>query len=194
MLACFSGCAKQAVLKEEITPTATAAPKVSAPAVKAPEKSVSPDKETVKKRAEQEQAAKEEARKQADKLKATAKEAAAVSTKGTYEMVDIHFAFDKFNLMDEARGTLSKHAEWLNKNKAVKIVVEGHCDERGTAEYNLALGERRANAVVKFLLDLGIDSQRIKAISYGAELPLDHGHNEEAWAKNRRVHFIVHWK
>ncbi len=73
-------------------------------------------------------------------------------------------------------------------------MVEGHCDVRGTAEYNLALGERKVNAVVKFILDLGIDGQRIKAISYGAELPLDHGHNEEAWAENRRVHFIVNWK
>ena len=109
-------------------------------------------------------------------------------------MADIHFGFDKFNLTDEARTALNKHAEWLSKNKEVKIVVEGHCDERGTTEYNLALGERRANGVVKFLLDLGIDGQRIKAISYGSELPLDHGHNEEAWAKNRRAHFIVHLK
>jgi len=113
----------------------------------------------------------------------------AVPAKELYELVDIHFDFDKFNLKDEARNILKKHAEWLNKNKDVMVVVEGHCDERGTAEYNLALGERRANAAAKFLVDLGIDAKRIKTLSYGEELPLDKGHNEAAWAKNRRAHF-----
>ena len=116
-------------------------------------------------------------------------EAVAVSAKQLYELADIRFDFDKFNLKDEARGILKNHAEWLNKNKDVMIVVEGHCDERGTAEYNLALGERRANAAAKFLVDMGIDAKRIKTLSYGEELPLDPGHNEEAWAKNRRAHF-----
>jgi peptidoglycan-associated lipoprotein len=74
------------------------------------------------------------------------------------------------------------------------IVVEGHCDERGTAEYNLALGERRANAAAKFLVDMGIDAKRIKSISYGEELPLDPGHNEDAWARNRRAHFSASGK
>ena len=69
------------------------------------------------------------------------------------------------------------------------IVVEGHCDERGTAEYNLALGERRANAATKFLVDMGVDAKRIKTLSYGEELPLDKGHTEDAWARNRRAHF-----
>ncbi len=112
-------------------------------------------------------------------------------SKKLYELVDIYFDFDKFNLKDEARAILNKHAEWLNKNKDVRITIEGHCDERGTAEYNLALGEKRANAVIKFLFDMGIDGKRIKAISYGSELPLDHRHNEDAWAKNRRAHFVV---
>lgn len=116
-------------------------------------------------------------------------EAAAVSVKELYELADILFDFDKFNLKDEARVTLKKHAEWLNKNKDVRIVVEGHCDERGTAEYNLALGERRANAAAKFLVDMGIDAKRIKVLSYGEELPLDKGHDEAAWARNRRAHF-----
>jgi peptidoglycan-associated lipoprotein len=116
-------------------------------------------------------------------------ETVAVPAKELYELADIRFDFDKFNLKDEARVTLKKHAEWLNKNKDIMIVVEGHCDERGTAEYNLALGERRANAAAKFLVDMGIDAKRIKTLSYGEELPLDKGHNEEAWAKNRRAHF-----
>jgi peptidoglycan-associated lipoprotein len=116
-------------------------------------------------------------------------ETVAVSAKELYELADVNFDFDKFNLRDEARATLKKHAEWLNKNKDVMIVVEGHCDERGTAEYNLALGERRANAAAKFLVDMGIDAKRIKTLSYGEELPLDKGHSEAAWARNRRAHF-----
>jgi len=115
--------------------------------------------------------------------------AVAVPAKELYELADIRFDFDKFNLKDEARATLKNHAEWLNKNKDVMIVVEGHCDERGTAEYNLALGERRANAATKFLVDMGVDAKRIKTLSYGEELPLDKGHTEDAWARNRRAHF-----
>ncbi|MDP2156632.1 MAG: peptidoglycan-associated lipoprotein Pal [Nitrospirota bacterium] len=189
-LAFVSGCAKKTVLKEEITPQASAAPEMAAPVVKAPERIVRKDDGVAKKRAEQEQAAAKEAQEKAAQLKA-AKEAAAVSSKELYELADIHFNFDKFNLQEEARSILNKHAEWLNKNKDVKIAIEGHCDERGTAEYNLALGERRANAAAKFLIDMGIDGKRIKTISYGFELPLDTRHNEEAWAKNRRAHFVV---
>ncbi len=77
------------------------------------------------------------------------------------------------------------------KYSTVKIQIEGHCDERGTAEYNLALGERRANSAKKYLVSLGIPADRLSTISYGKEMPLDPGHNEEAWAKNRRAHFII---
>jgi peptidoglycan-associated lipoprotein len=192
-LAFVSGCAKKTVLKEEVMPKESTAPEVAKPVVKAPEKSVLKDDGAAKRRAELERAAAEEAKEKAAKLKA-AKEAAAVSSKELYELVDIYFDFDKFNLQDKARAILNKHAEWLNKNKDVKITIEGHCDERGTAEYNLALGERRANAVIKFLFDMGIDGKRIKGISYGSEIPLDQRHNEEAWAKNRRAHFIVSLK
>ena len=122
------------------------------------------------------------------------KEAAAAATpKKPYELEDIHFDFDKFNLKPEARAILRQHAVWLNKNSGVTlaIIVEGHCDERGTAEYNLALGERRANAAAKYLIDLGVDARRITTISYGFERPVDPRHTEDAWAKNRRAHFIV---
>lgn len=104
---------------------------------------------------------------------------------------DIHFDFDEDILKDEARASLKKGAEWLVKNKDLKIVIEGNCDERGTAEYNLALGQRRAAAAAKYLINLGVDAQRIKIVSYGFELPVDPRHNEEAWAKNRRDHFVV---
>ena len=193
VLAFVSGCAKKEVLQEDVMTKESPAPKVATPVVKAPEKSTIKGKEEAKKRAEQEQAAAaaaEKAKEQAAKLKA-AKEAAAASAKESSALADIRFDFDKFNLTDEARAILNKHGEWLNKNKDVQITVEGHCDERGTAEYNLALGERRANAVLKFLVDLGIDGKRIKIISYGSGAPLDPRHNDEAWAKNRRAHFAI---
>ena len=119
--------------------------------------------------------------------------AAAVTPEAPYALEDIHFDFDKFNLKPEAREILKRHATWLNSNPAatLAIIVEGHCDERGTAEYNMALGERRANAAARYLIDLGVDAKRITTISYGFERPVDPRHNEEAWAKNRRAHFVV---
>jgi len=133
----------------------------------------------------------EEARLAGEARAAEKTEAAAARAKGVYEFTDIHFDFDKFNLREEDRAILQKYADWLNGNRDVAIIVEGHCDETGTAEYNLALGERRANAAARFLIDLGIDAKRIKTISYGKEHPLDPGHNEEAWARNRRAHFVI---
>lgn len=104
---------------------------------------------------------------------------------------NIHFDFDKYNLKPEARNVLNKLGEFLKANTEATVLIEGHCDERGTNEYNLALGERRATSAAKYLVALGIDKARISTISYGEERPLDPGHNEEAWAKNRRDHFIV---
>jgi peptidoglycan-associated lipoprotein len=104
---------------------------------------------------------------------------------------DIYFEFDKATLTPESRETLVKNGEWLQINSDVIITIEGHCDERGTNEYNLALGERRANSVQTFLLDLGIDPSRLKTISFGEERPVAHGHNETAWAQNRRAHFLI---
>ncbi len=120
--------------------------------------------------------------------------AKAAGEKAAYELTDINFDFDNFDLGDEAREVLKKHAAWLTENKGVNITVEGHCDERGTAEYNLALGERRAKAAATFLVNMGIDDKRIKTISYGEELPLDPGHDEAAWARNRRAHFVASGK
>jgi peptidoglycan-associated lipoprotein len=104
---------------------------------------------------------------------------------------DIRFDFDKYDIRREDEAILRENAAWLKKNPKMKIQVEGHCDERGTAEYNLALGERRANMTKKYLVSLGVASDRISAISYGEETPLDPGHNEAAWAKNRRAHIVV---
>jgi peptidoglycan-associated lipoprotein len=104
---------------------------------------------------------------------------------------DVYFDFNRYNLKPEAQKKLQKTYEWLNKYPNVKILIEGHCDERGTQEYNLALGERRAASVKKYLQSLGMDSRRMETISYGEERPVDPRHNEEAWAKNRRAHITI---
>jgi peptidoglycan-associated lipoprotein len=98
----------------------------------------------------------------------------------------VFFDFDKYNLKPPARATLEKQAAWLKKYPNVTVTVEGHCDERGTREYNLALGERRANAAKDYLVSLGIPAGRVKTISYGKERPEVLGSNEAAWAQNRR--------
>ena len=104
---------------------------------------------------------------------------------------DINFDFDKYDIRPKDAEILKENAALLSKYPKVKIQIEGHCDERGTNEYNLALGERRANAAKKYLVSVGIATDRISIISYGEEKPLDPGHNEEAWAKNRRDHFVI---
>jgi peptidoglycan-associated lipoprotein len=104
---------------------------------------------------------------------------------------DIHFDFDKYEIRREDEPVLKENAGFLKSNPKMKIQIEGHCDERGTVEYNLALGERRASNTKKYLVSLGIPSDRISTISYGKERPFDKGHHEEAWAKNRRAHIVV---
>lgn len=102
---------------------------------------------------------------------------------------DIFFEFDSSTLGAEAESILKAKAEWMRRNLSLTIVIEGHCDNRGTTEYNLALGERRAESVKGFLIDLGIAETRIRTISFGEERPLVPGDGESAWAKNRRAHF-----
>jgi len=103
----------------------------------------------------------------------------------------VFFDFDKSDLKPEARATVEALAAWMNNYPATTLTLEGHCDERGTREYNLALGERRANAVRDYLVALGVDSSRLSTISYGKERPAVLGSNEEAWAQNRRAVFVV---
>lgn len=105
---------------------------------------------------------------------------------------DIRFEFDKSFITPDARMILEKNANWLKKNPNIRIQVEGHCDERGTGEYNLALGDRRAGAAKEALIRLGVGAVQVsRMVSFGEEKPLDPGHNERAWAKNRRAHFVV---
>jgi peptidoglycan-associated lipoprotein len=124
-----------------------------------------------------------ESKKMEGKPEATVKEEASLQ--------DIFFDFDKHNVRSDQRAAIDQGAAWLRNNAAVKIVIEGHCDERGTSEYNMALGDRRAKNVKEALVSRGVNAKSIKTISYGKEKPFDAGHNEEAWAKNRRGHFVI---
>lgn len=106
-------------------------------------------------------------------------------------MAMIHFDFDKYFIREDAKSVLEKNASWMKKFKTAKILIEGHCDERGTEEYNMALGEKRSKATMDYLISLGISAERVKIVSYGKSQPLDPGHNERAWDLNRRAQFVV---
>ena len=108
-----------------------------------------------------------------------------------FENEDILFEFDSAKLSDEAQQILRNKAGWLRENPRAQVIIEGHCDERGTNEYNLALGDRRAFSAKSFLVDLGIDESRLTTVSYGEERPLDPRSVEDAWTKNRRAHFVI---
>jgi peptidoglycan-associated lipoprotein len=133
-------------------------------------------------------AAEEQARLEAERLEA---ERAAAAALAAFQSEHIYFEFDKALLQPEAQQVLDKKAEYMRMNPNITVTIEGHCDERGTDAYNLALGERRANAAKDYLINLGVEAGRLSTISYGEERPLDYGHNEEAWAKNRRDQFVV---
>jgi peptidoglycan-associated lipoprotein len=103
----------------------------------------------------------------------------------------IHFDYDKYFIRNDAKPVLEENAAWLKKFNTARVLIEGHCDERGTEEYNLALGEKRAKATLDYLTSLGVSPDRIEIISYGKSQPLDPGHNEVAWQKNRRAQFTI---
>jgi len=102
----------------------------------------------------------------------------------------IYFDFDQSLIRPDMKPILQGNYDYLGRNAGIRIRIEGHCDERGTTEYNLALGERRAKSAFQYLMDLGVDPNRMSVVSYGEEVPLDPGHNEAAWAKNRRAEFV----
>jgi len=104
---------------------------------------------------------------------------------------DVYFDFDSSALAEMGKDVLARKAEFLRMAQDASVIIEGHCDERGTSAYNIALGDRRAESAKAFLLDLGIDANQLTTISYGEERPVDTGMKEESWAKNRRAHFVV---
>lgn len=166
------GCAKQEMVKkdEPIAP-------VAAVAAKAPVTEKVAKEAPVKTTPLQESAAKETAP-SAEQLKTA--------------LEKIYFDFDSFKLSREARGILAKNAELMKGNAVAKVRIEGNCDERGSDEYNLALGEKRAKEAMKYLVTMGIPAEHLSVISYGKEKPADPGHNDAAWAKNRRDEFVAY--
>lgn len=158
-----ASCAKKAV---QTQPVSTAEPEVQA----APDKSAGE--------------ADEAGRLIEEQLRADAAETAFVTE-------NVHFAFDSSALSNEARRIIKGKADYLRANPEIKVTVEGHCDDRGTDAYNIALGERRAESVKIFLVDLGIGSHRLNTVSYGKERPIVAGNNEDSWARNRRAQFVI---
>lgn len=107
---------------------------------------------------------------------------------------DVYFDFDSYAIDSGELSKIEGVGSWMKQEKGVRITIEGHCDERGTVEYNLALGQKRAEAVKDYILKMGVEANRIRTISYGKEAPSNPGHTEEAWAKNRRAHFKLDQK
>lgn len=115
----------------------------------------------------------------------------AVTEEKLSQFDDVRFDFDKSEVKEDGRMTCQIVANYLKMHPNAKLQIEGHCDERGTAEYNMALGERRATSVMTYIVSLGVSKAALSTVSFGKEKPLDPGHNEEAWAKNRRAHFVL---
>ena len=145
-------------------------------------------------KAAREKAMREAELREQERQRAARERAAAAETKGLSPIAAfeyIYFDFDKYNVKPEGRETLRKVADWMNAHSSYNLLIEGNCDERGTIEYNLALGEKRAASAMKYLANLGVNKKKMSTISYGKERPVDPGHNEAAWAKNRNDHFAV---
>ncbi len=113
-----------------------------------------------------------------------------VETEPSAKFMAVYFDFDRYNLRDDAKASLRKNIDVMKQEPDLRITVEGHCDERGTVEYNLALGERRAKSARDYMISMGIKGDRISTISYGKERPVAFGHDEDSWAKNRRDEFV----
>jgi peptidoglycan-associated lipoprotein len=177
----MAGCAKKEIVKEQPAPQPQAAVE-QAPA------QPSPDTEKEKAMADEQAMAMAREKEAAAEM---ARKAEAATEREVSQFGDIYFEFDNYVLRQDARGTLDMHAKWLMAHQNYIVRIEGNCDERGSIEYNLALGQRRADSAMKYLVDLGVDKSRINTISYGKERPVDPGNSEEAWAKNRRDHFSV---
>jgi peptidoglycan-associated lipoprotein len=118
-------------------------------------------------------------------------EGKSTETPASSPLKEVYFAFDSFDLRPDARATLKTNADWLKANPSARVEIEGHCDERGTSEYNLALGAKRAQAAKDYLVSLGIPADRLSTISYGEELPVCKEQSEDCWQKNRRDRFVI---
>jgi peptidoglycan-associated lipoprotein len=149
------------------------------------------EEEEAARRRREAEIAERERRAREESMRRSASEQAMNMARDEFMNRDVTFAYDSYTLSPEAKSILDKKATWMRDNTSVAVQIEGHCDERGTTAYNLALGERRATATKQYLAALGISGGRMSTISYGEEQPLDSGHNESSWAKNRRAHFVI---
>ena len=172
----MSGCAKKKVSAEE---------EMGAPVE---ETAMKPGETGYEKIYEESMASKEES---LEAQAAMEKEPEVLEGRTSAPLLPIYFDFDKSNIREDQRARIIKNATYLNENKGARVRIEGNCDERGTNEYNMALGERRANSAKKYLMNLGVNEDRMHTISYGEEKPLLHGHDEYSWAQNRRDDFVV---
>jgi len=186
----LNACAKQ-VVQEEESLTAEDSQLREAEAEEAAREARIKEEELRKQKEREEAALREEDLQREETARREASARIEAQLREEFENKDIHFDFDEFSLGDEAIEILAEKTSWLLENPAVTIEIEGHCDERGTNEYNMALGERRANSALKYLVNSGVEGHRVSTISYGEEDPLDLGSNEDAWAKNRRGHFRI---
>jgi peptidoglycan-associated lipoprotein len=189
----ISGCAKDQVKPDEgIVPDKPAA-SLSTPKQEPIDQSLA-DKAAADRAAAERAAAERAAAERAAAERAAAERAAAeraAAEKAITALKTIHFEYDSFLLSQESRDILYSNAEFMLKKYKGKVVLEGNCDERGSDEYNLALGENRAKAAKNYLLTLGVPAEQLSIVSYGEEKPVDPGNTEEAWAKNRRVDFTM---
>ena len=186
----LGGCANKEVVKTEepIVPAIVAAPEAPPPSspeqkpqsLPAPQPQPSPPPVAVKAEAQEEQKI----------IPASQQNTASTETEQKNILEMIYFDFDKFDLREADRDILTRNAQVILDKLKGNITIEGHCDERGSSEYNLALGERRARSAMKYLVTLGVPAERLSIISYGEEKPIDTGHDEAAWAKNRRSQFV----
>jgi peptidoglycan-associated lipoprotein len=184
----LTGCPKKTVVKEEPSVKKEEAVKIEAERERERAVKETREKEAAKIREEEAKKVEKEFEKS---LVAKRQPGIAGEVFESHLLKDIHFDFDKYDIRPGDAEILKQNVALLNRFPKVKIQIEGHCDERGTEAYNLALGERRSNSTKKYLISIGISSDRISTISYGEERPADPGHDEEAWAKNRRAHTIV---
>ena len=182
-------CAKKVTQAEPSAEETAAEPEVDNAARIAEEKAAQEEAARQWEMASEEDVADQSQAEAAAKEEALMQELAAA--KQMFENEDIHFDFDSSALQPMAREVLQRKADFLFELVDASIIIEGHCDERGTEAYNIALGDRRAESAKAFLVDIGIDPSRLTTISYGEERPVDSASNAEAWAKNRRVHFVI---
>lgn len=176
-----ASCAKKTVVSDATTIEDQARAQAEAEAAAAAAAAKKAEEERIRQQELQDEAARQ----------AAVEQARLEAAKTRFLHQNVHFAFDSSELTDAAKALLKEKADWLKANTGASVIIEGHCDERGTTEYNLALGERRANAVKQYLQDLGIGGFRLSTVSYGEERPLDPGKTEDAYSKNRRAQFVL---